>query len=70
MRTDEPIGRPGAEAAGRTRSELQIHHLREQGRMFVGAVRLTPVRLTRMPMVVTDASLPGHPIFFANEAFV
>ena len=39
--------------------------MREQGGMFVEAVRLT-----RMPMMVTDATLPGNPITFANEAMV
>ena len=33
--------------------------------MFVEAVRLT-----RMPMVVTDATLPGNPIIFVNPAFI
>lgn len=33
--------------------------------MFVEAVRVT-----RMPMVVTDATLPGNPITFANKAFM
>ena len=28
------------------------------------------VRVTRMPMIVTDATLPGNPITFANQAFV
>jgi PAS domain S-box-containing protein len=49
----------------RTRSELQIDNVREQGGFFVDAVRLT-----RMPMIVTDATLPGNPIIFANGAFV
>ena len=26
--------------------------------------------MTRMPMLVTDAALPGNPILFANDAFV
>lgn len=54
-----------ADTAARTRSELQIDNLREQGGFFVEAVRLT-----RMPMIVTDATLPGNPIIFANDAFV
>ena len=33
--------------------------------MFVEAVRRT-----RMPMLVTDATLPGNPIVFANQSFV
>lgn len=33
--------------------------------MFVEAVRVT-----RMPMMVTDATLPGNPIIFANAAFL
>ena len=53
------------DTAERTRSELQIDNVREQGGFFVDAVRLT-----RMPMIVTDATLPGNPIIFANAAFV
>lgn len=53
------------DTAERTRSELQIDNVREQGGFFVEAVRLT-----RMPMIVTDATLPGNPIIFANGAFV
>lgn len=53
-----------ADTAARTRSELLIDNVREQGGFFVDAVRLT-----RMPMIVTDATLPGNPIIFANEAF-
>src|SRR4051795_10109331 len=49
----------------RTSSERQIENVREQGGVFVEAVRLT-----RMPMLVTDAALPGNPIIFANRAFV
>lgn len=54
-----------APTAARTQSELQIDNVREQGGFFVEAVRVT-----RMPMIVTDATLPGNPIIFANEAFV
>lgn len=49
----------------RTQSELQINNIRERGGVFVEAVRLT-----RMPMIVTDASLPRNPIVFANESFL
>ena len=49
----------------RTSSERQIENVREQGGVFVEAVRLT-----RMPMLVTDATLPGNPIVFANRAFI
>src|SRR3954462_2316643 len=49
----------------RTSSERHIENVREQGGVFVEAVRLT-----RMPMLVTDATLPGNPIIFANRAFV
>src|SRR3954468_21604460 len=49
----------------RTSSERHIENVREQGGVFVEAVRLT-----RMPMLVTDAALPGNPIIFANRAFV
>ncbi len=53
-----------ADTAARTRSERHIESVREQGGIFVEAVRLT-----RMPMLVTDATLPGNPITFANKAF-
>lgn len=54
-----------ADTPERTRSEQQIDNVREQGGVFVEAVRLT-----RMPMIVTDATLPGNPIIFANQAFL
>jgi len=54
---------PNTEA--RTRSELHLDNVRVQGGVFVEAVRLT-----RMPMIVTDARLPGNPIIFANRAFI
>ncbi len=49
----------------RTLSERHIEGVRQQGGPFVDAVRLT-----RMPMLVTDATLPGNPIVFANAAFL
>jgi PAS domain S-box-containing protein len=49
----------------RDQAERHIESLRQQGGVFVEAVRLT-----RMPMLVTDATLPGNPIVFANNAFV
>jgi PAS domain S-box-containing protein len=54
-----------ADTAARTRSEHHIEGVRQQGGLFVEAVRVT-----RMPMMVTDALLPGNPITFANEAFL
>jgi PAS domain S-box-containing protein len=54
-----------ADTASRTRSEHRLDDVRERGGIFVEAVRLT-----RMPMIVTDATLPGNPIIFANEAFL
>lgn len=54
-----------ADTPERTRSERQLENVREQGGFFVDAVRLT-----RMPMIVTDATLPGNPIIFANQAFL
>jgi PAS domain S-box-containing protein len=54
-----------ADTPARTQSERHIEGVREQGGMFVEAVRVT-----RMPMVVTDATLPGNPITFANGAFI
>jgi PAS domain-containing protein len=54
-----------AHTAERTLSERHIEAVRQQGGMFVEAVRVT-----RMPMLVTDAALPGNPILFANQAFI
>jgi PAS domain S-box-containing protein len=42
-----------------------IESVRERGGIFVEAVRVT-----RMPMLVTDATLPGNPIVFANRSFL
>ena len=49
----------------RTASERLLEHVRQRGGIFVEAVRVT-----RMPMLVTDATLPGNPITFVNPAFV
>src|SRR5215212_11936856 len=54
-----------ADTAERTLSERHMEAVRQQGGMFVEAVRLT-----RMPMLVTDATLPGNPIILANRAFI
>jgi len=54
-----------ADTAERTVSERHIEAVRQQGGVFVEAVRRT-----RMPMLVTDATLPGNPIVFANQSFV
>src|SRR5215213_10379590 len=54
-----------ADTAERTLSERHIEGVRQQGGFFVDAVRVT-----RMPMLVTDATLPGNPIVFANAAFL
>src|SRR4051795_9334202 len=53
-----------ADTAERTLSERHMEAVRQQGGMFVEAVRVT-----RMPMLVTDATLLGNPILFANNAF-
>jgi PAS domain S-box-containing protein len=53
-----------ADTPARTLSERHLEAVRQQGGMFVEAVRVT-----RMPMLVTDATLPGNPITFANQAF-
>jgi PAS domain S-box-containing protein len=63
MINDFQEGLPDTEA--RTRTEHYIEGVRQQGGMFVEAVRVT-----RMPMMVTDALLPGNPITFANQAFL
>jgi PAS domain S-box-containing protein len=56
----------GVEATpARTASEQKVESVRVQGGVFVEAVRVT-----RMPMIVTDATLPDNPITFANPAFV
>lgn len=49
----------------RTLAEGPIEAVREQGGMFAEAVRVT-----HMPMLVTDATLPGNPIIFGNKAFI
>ena len=54
-----------ADTAERTLSERHMEAVRQQGGMFVEAVRVT-----RMPMLVTDATLPGNPIIFVNRAFI
>jgi PAS domain S-box-containing protein len=54
-----------ADTPERTVAEWHIEAVRQQGGLFVEAVRRT-----RMPMLVTDATLPGNPIVFANQAFV
>ena len=54
-----------AKTPGRTLSERHVEAVRDQGGIFVEAVRVT-----RMPMLVTDATLPGNPITFANDAFI
>ena len=54
-----------AGTAERTTAEHHIEGVRQQGGIFVEAVRLT-----RMPMIVTDVTLPGNPIVFANSAFL
>lgn len=54
-----------ADTAERTLAERHMEAVRQQGGMFVEAVRLT-----RMPMLVTDARLPGNLIIFANRAFI
>jgi len=53
-----------ADTPERIIAERHMEAVRQQGGMFVEAVRRT-----RMPMLVTDATLPGNPIVFANQAF-
>lgn len=53
-----------AETPERRLAERNIESVRQQGGFFVEVVRVT-----RMPMIVTDARLPGNPILFANRAF-
>src|SRR3954471_1963869 len=53
------------DTAERSMAERHIEAVGEQGGMFVEAVRRT-----RMPMIVTDATLPGNPILFANQSFI
>jgi PAS domain S-box-containing protein len=54
-----------ADTPERTVAERHIEAVRQQGGLFVEAVRRT-----RMPMLVTDATLSDNPIVFANQAFV
>jgi hypothetical protein len=51
-----------ADTDARTLSERHMEGVRQQGGMFVEAVRVT-----RMPMLVTDAKLPGNPIIFCES---
>ncbi|HEX2558577.1 histidine kinase dimerization/phosphoacceptor domain -containing protein [Phenylobacterium sp.] len=51
--------------AARTAAEADHENIRQRGGIFVEAVRVT-----RMPMLVTDPKLPGNPITFANPAFL
>jgi PAS domain S-box-containing protein len=53
------------DTADRTRAGRHVDAVQQQGGLFVEAVRLT-----RMPMIVTDATLPGNPVTFANRAFM
>ena len=46
-------------------AEAKIEDLRRQGGVFVDAVHAT-----RTPMVLTDPTLPGNPIVFANQSFL
>lgn len=55
--------KPGT--AARSNAEDAIEALRLKGGIFVEAVRAT-----RMPMAVTDPTLPGNPIVFANSSFL
>jgi PAS domain S-box-containing protein len=49
----------------RDAAEQDLELLRRKGGIFVDAVKAT-----RMPMAVTDATLPGNPIVFANRAML
>src|SRR5215208_5438147 len=54
-----------ADTTERTLAERHIEGVRQQGGGLFEAVRVT-----RMPMLVTDATFPGNPITFANQAFI
>lgn len=58
----EPI--PGRSTAQRN-AEAAIDHLGQEGGPFVAAVEAT-----RMPMVITDPTIAGNPIVYANAAFL
>ncbi|MBK3778504.1 PAS domain-containing protein, partial [Azospirillum brasilense] len=49
----------------RSDAERKVGAVRQQGGVFVKAVAVT-----RMPMIVADATLPGNPVIFANGAFL
>lgn len=55
--------KPGT--AARDVAEASIERLRQEGGVFVQAIRAT-----RMAMVITDPNLPGNPIVFANRSFL
>ena len=55
--------KPGTNA--RSDAQAAIETLRQRGGIFVEAVRST-----RMAMALTDPTLPGNPIVFANQSFL
>ena len=64
-RSDNTFERDLPDTGARTLTEGAIEELRQRGGVFVDAVRAT-----RMAMVLTDPSLPGNPIVFANQSFL
>lgn len=49
----------------RSDAERTVGAVQQQGGVFVKAVAVT-----RVPMIVADATLPGNPVIFANGAFL
>lgn len=64
-RSDNDFQEDLPDTRARTLAEQHLEGVRRRGGMFVEAVRVTG-----LPMVVTDATLPGNPITFVNQAFV
>jgi PAS domain S-box-containing protein len=56
---------PDYERAGETSIKRDLGGLEERGGGFVEAVEKS-----RMPMLITDAQVPGFPIIYANAAFL
>lgn len=60
-----PIRKRDRDRPGQKDAEDRIGELKEGGGPFVAAVEAT-----RMPMVVTDPTITGNPIIYANAAFL
>ena len=64
-RSDNVFETGKAGTAERDQAEAAIEDVRKRGGIFVEAIRAT-----RMAMALTDPTLPGNPIVFANRSFL